>query len=410
MHNEHIFSWLPQDDELNEFYNGVAKFVEAHIHLPKIKDYEKSKEILDPCVGYVKLNSWEVAILDTALFQRLRKITQLGLAYLVYPTLRYSRFEHTIGVIGRLNSVLQSLKEKHHIKDKKTNKEIKLEEILDEYETHIRLAALFHDVGHCIFSHLSEDVINQLPGADDQQRYPKVDRIKEIFNTKFTKGHANLSIAEIFSITILGMRKTAEVLIRGNIYVESTKQGKKVRTAEQLAPHLNHVARFIAGMPVETDPRTIFLAQLISSGLDVDKLDYMSREEHFSGIKIEMDLERIFNKIKLFHITDENNLPTDLLKYSQHLTNKNNFIVLGIEKGGQFSYEEFCVARLALYEKIYLHKKVRAAEGLIEKKIKTALSRINRTLSGTQLVISHRIAARIPSSFYGRGGGPPQSW
>lgn len=221
MQNDHIFSWLPQEEELNEFYNGVAKFVEAHIQLPRIKDYEKSKEILDPCVGYVKLNSWEVAIIDTALFQRLRKITQLGLAYLVYPTLRYSRFEHTIGVVGRLNSVLQSLREKHHIKDKKANKDIKLEEILEEYETQIRLAALFHDVGHCIFSHLSEDVINQLPGLDSNENYPSVERIKTIFNTSFTNGHANLSIAEIFSITILGMRKTADVLIRGNIYIES---------------------------------------------------------------------------------------------------------------------------------------------------------------------------------------------
>ncbi len=373
MLEDKIFHWLPTDEKLTPFYCGVADFVDKYIDLTKIKKYKSSKEILDPCVGYVKLNSWEIAILDTPLFQRLRKITQLGLAYQVYPTLRYSRLEHTIGVIGRLNQALQKLKEKHLLTDKEENEKIKINDILFKYETQIRLSALFHDIGHCLFSHLSENVLYELQGIPDKNDYyPSVKEIIDIFNSNFASQNTNLSIAEIFSIVILGTKKVAEVLIDGNIDIYIVREKKKIRDANDLSDYLFQAARFIAGLPAYNDARTVFLAQLISSGLDADKLDYMSREEHFSGIKIEMDLERIYNKIKLFHISEESDMPKELIKYSKHLVDKDahkDFIVLGIEKGGQFSYEEFCVARLALYEKIYLHKKVRAAEAFLKKKL-----------------------------------------
>ena len=340
--HERIFSWLPKNEKLNPFYEGMVAFVENYIDISQTKKYKSAKDILDPCVGYVKLNSWEMAIIDTALFQRLRKITQLGLAYQVYPTLRYSRLEHTIGVIGRLSQCLQKLKEKHHLRDNVDNKKININEIIEEYETQIRLAALFHDVGHCLYSHLSEGVIHELSGTEN---YPSVKEIREIFNQEFASFDSNLSIAEIFSITILGVKRVAEVLWESNIYIPQSKNGEKNKTHEDLKDSIHHSARFIAGLPVENDARTIFLAQLISSGLDADKLDYMSREEHFSGIKIEMDLQRIYNKLKLFLISDETDLPRELMKYSKHIKDREShkdFIVLGIEKGGQFAYEEFC--------------------------------------------------------------------
>src|SRR5688500_16630077 len=89
------FSWLRKNETLSPVYKGVVEFIESYIDTKHGKRYKSSKDVLDPCVGYVRLNSWEIAIIDTALFQRLRKITQLGLAYQVYPTLRYSRLEHT---------------------------------------------------------------------------------------------------------------------------------------------------------------------------------------------------------------------------------------------------------------------------------------------------------------------------
>jgi HD superfamily phosphohydrolase len=371
---EEIFAWLPEDNKLNPFYKGMVAFVTKYINLSNPKQYKHSKEILDPVVGYVKVYSWEMAMLDTLLFQRLRKITQLGLANLVYPSLIYSRFEHTIGTLGRLNQVLTRLKERHKPQENEDeNIDIK---ILDEYETQIRLAALFHDVGHCMFSHLTEFAMSELKGEkNEKNEYPSVETIITIFNEQFAKENNKLSLFEIFSITILGTKQVAKILNSNNIALYTYKDSEKIKDVEELGAVLEHVARFISGLPIENKPETIFLAQLMSSGLDVDKLDYMSREEHFSGIKIEMDLQRIFNKINIFSISRDK-LPKSLEKYTKHIhpkTNEQNisekFIILGIEKGGQYSYEEFCMARLSLYEKIYLHKKVRAAEAFLKKKL-----------------------------------------
>lgn len=375
-----IFDWLPQNKMLEPFYEGIVEFVDKNIDLSYIKESTKIKEIIDPCVGYVKIFSWEIAILDTPLFQRLRTVTQLGLAYIVYPTLTYSRFEHTIGVLGRLNQVLVGLKEKH---GGNTN-DIGIVAILQQYETEIRLAGLFHDLGHCLFSHLSESVINELPESkcknnnNEECTYPSVKDIKDIFNREFASQNTDLSIFEIFSITILGTHRVAEVLFRGQIKTSFLVDPERanVSTYMDLGPYVHQAARFIAGLPVEDDARTVFLAQLMSSGLDIDKLDYMTREVHFSGIKIEMDLMRIFNKIKLFGLTDKT-LPKALKKYTKYINvdiGSKDFVVLGIEKGGQFAYEEFCMARLSLYEKIYLHKKVRAAETFLKQKLKRLIN------------------------------------
>ncbi len=382
-----ILSWLPDDKRLIPFYKGIVEFVDNFVDSVNSKKYAYSKEVLDPCVGYIKINSWEMAMLDTMLFQRLRKISQLGLANLVYPSLNYSRFEHTIGTLGRLNQVLIKLKENDiRVKEKVKRRNIDTTNIIDKYEVAIRLSALFHDVGHCLFSHLSEFAISDLQGNEESyidnnslptDYYPSVKTIREIFNEKFARGKEKLKIFEIFSITILGTEKIAKLIFDNFPEINEYKPMNIPRTLKGVTKKtglLHQAANFIAGLPANDEPETVFLAQLMSSGLDVDKLDYMSREELFSGIKIEMDLQRIFNKINIFP-KSQRELATPLKKYSDFIEHSSddtrNYIVLGIDKGGQFAYEEFCVARLSLYEKIYLHKKVRAAESYMKKQIKT---------------------------------------
>jgi deoxynucleoside triphosphate triphosphohydrolase SAMHD1 len=358
-----VSKWLPKDLELANYYDGVDEFVAKHLELTEIKVYSTPKVILDPCVGYIEIQPWEMSLLDTHVFQQLRKITQLGLAYLVFPTLRYSRFEHTIGVLGRLDQMLKKLKDKH-------KKDADIISMITEYETTIRLAALFHDLGHCLFSHLSESIINTLPGNEttpkDKDYYPSTKTIKEKFNNKFK---TRLSIAEILSITMMGCDRFIDLLEKANFKGKLVGEDKVTVPREIIIEKLGEAANFIAGIPIANKPKTVFLAQLISSGLDADKIDYMSREEHFSGIKVEMDLERILNKIKIQTIGKGIALQPGLKKYSQHMDTEETYYVLSIERGGQFAYEEFCVARLALYEKIYLHKKVRAAEQTLKNKL-----------------------------------------
>ena len=96
------------------------------------------REIRDPVHGFIHRSSVEEEIIDTPLFQRLRKIKQLALASMVYPGALHTRFDHSLGVMhlaGRLS-----------------------DRLLDDMETKriVRFAALLHDVGHGPFSHVSE--------------------------------------------------------------------------------------------------------------------------------------------------------------------------------------------------------------------------------------------------------------
>jgi HD superfamily phosphohydrolase len=341
---KYIQAWLPKDTELLPFYIGIDMVLEDLLPKSEIKDLDdiQPKIIADPLLGYIHLEPLEMAIIDTKLFQRLRKIRQLGLAYLVFPSLNYSRFEHSLGVLGRLNQILNKLIENNHRKDKEDN----IKTVIDRYIISIRLAALLHDIGHSLFSHCSERVIEKCNGKEG---YPDAKYIQETFGKHF-KIYKKIPFAEIFTLSIIGSRRFFEFI-----------EGLSFSNKKEIEKTLRTCSNFIIGLPIENDSDSVFLAQLMSSGLDADKIDYMMREQHYSGIKLEIDLDRILSKLRVFNLKSYE-LPNQLF-YLKSLYNTDSDIkVLGFEKGGQFAFEEFCVARLALHVKIYLHQKVRAAE------------------------------------------------
>lgn len=144
--NKYITDWMPQDETLNAFYVGVDKFIDDSI--PKKTTTSNDKIFADPLHGYIQLKSWEVSIIDTKFFQRLRKISQLGLANQVFPSLNYTRFEHSIGVLGTVNELLVKLVENSNLNDKQN-----ISDLIKKYEFSLRIAALLYDTGHCLFSH-----------------------------------------------------------------------------------------------------------------------------------------------------------------------------------------------------------------------------------------------------------------
>ena len=93
------------------------------------------KLVHDPIHGHIELDDFTLRLVDTPEFQRLRRITQLGLAYLAYPSARHTRFEHSLGTFHLARKIREH------------NPEI------DEAAVH---AALLHDLGHYPFSHTLE--------------------------------------------------------------------------------------------------------------------------------------------------------------------------------------------------------------------------------------------------------------
>ena len=104
-------------------------------------------EITDPIHDFIRINKTERKIIDTSVFQRLRRIKQLSGAHLTYPGAQHTRFEHSLGVLHIASMAGESL----HSKELMSNEDIQ----------NIRFAALLHDIGHGPFSHLFEEVLQR---------------------------------------------------------------------------------------------------------------------------------------------------------------------------------------------------------------------------------------------------------
>ena len=104
-------------------------------------------DIVDPIHDFIRVYDHELKIIDTPIFQRLRRIRQLSGAHLTYPAAQHTRFEHSLGVMHIASQAGQALNEKG---------------ILKSYDIEVlRLAGLLHDIGHGPFSHLFEEIIQQ---------------------------------------------------------------------------------------------------------------------------------------------------------------------------------------------------------------------------------------------------------
>ncbi|WP_042684177.1 HD domain-containing protein [Candidatus Nitrosotenuis chungbukensis] len=104
-------------------------------------------DIVDPIHNFIRVYETELKIIDSPIFQRLRRIRQLSGAHLTYPSAQHSRFEHSLGVMHIAGQAANALKEKGLLNP-------------DQIQN-IRLAALLHDVGHGPFSHLFEEVLQE---------------------------------------------------------------------------------------------------------------------------------------------------------------------------------------------------------------------------------------------------------
>ena len=168
------------------------------------------KIIKDPVHGYVEADALALRLLDSEVVQRLRHVSQLGFANLVYPGANHTRFEHSLGTM-HLSGLMSG------------------ELGLDGDETRlVTTAALLHDIGHGPFSHVTEPVMEEFTGRSHHQ----IDRL-------------------------VGEGTIAAVL-----------EAEGIDPAEVCAA-------------VSGEHR---LASIIHGSLDVDRMDYLMRDAHYTGV------------------------------------------------------------------------------------------------------------------------------
>jgi len=108
---------------------------------------KKYLEIIDPIHDFIRIYEPEIKVIDSSIFQRLRRIRQLAGAHLVYPSAQHSRFEHSLGVTHLAGQAATVLKDKGFLNS--------------DDVANLRLGGLLHDIGHGPFSHLFEEVLQK---------------------------------------------------------------------------------------------------------------------------------------------------------------------------------------------------------------------------------------------------------
>lgn len=238
----------------------------------------KRKIINDPVHGFIHIPTELIFdIISHPFFQRLRRITQLGLTSFVYPGALHTRLHHALGAMHLMGVALDSLRTKGH-------------QISDDEKEAAQIAILLHDIGHSPFSHALEHTI--LQGVPHE------------------------------SMSLLLMQKLNEEFSN----------------------------RLSLAIAIFTDKyERAFFHQLVSSQLDIDRLDYLQRDCFFTGVSEgTIGADRI---IKMLDIVD-------------------NQIV--VEEKGIYSIENFLTARRLMYWQVYLHKTTVSTEQMIVQLIKRA--------------------------------------
>lgn len=294
--------------------------------------YKRSKDIHDTVWGTVFLEPWELYCLDSPLLQRLRYIRQLGVAHFLFPSTGYSRFEHTIGSLEQAERIFRSLAVSSSARAPSLTE--------DDNRYALRLAALFHDVGHCALSHVTEKFY---------RLHPEVAEATEIAGDHYGR---SISSSELLSLLIISSPGVHELLNRAEIGIRRAPRGDDL---------VEFMANCITGSVAQAFPNA-FIAQILNGTIDCDKLDYLARDSRMAGTPVMLDAQRLQAKLRVVAVED-------ILRHEQTH-------ILAIDVSGARALEEMLASRVFLYDKLYFHHKVQAAEELVRRALREVESEL----------------------------------
>jgi HD superfamily phosphohydrolase len=326
----------------------------------------RPKQFNDAVWGTIELYPWEVAIIDTRMLQRMRGVRQLGLAYLVFPGAVHDRLEHIIGVVGVTDLMVTALNRQIHRwnQDQRQAKTTRLlPEVTEEERYRLRLAAIFHDLGHGPFSHAVEPVleVNSPLGYPaeidaDQNWRAEIAAVRTLLKEEYVLNEAPAP-AEIMSIMIILSPAVHDLLDHQRLNIRKT--GTVAELQEQL------VACVIGAIE---GPGADHLTTVISSQLDADRMDYLARDAHHAGLEIGFDTSRLMSRLEIHQLRDDNTPGADdTLRERLAKKAPDSVLQIGIAASGFGSFEQMLIGRTFLYDRLYHHHKVRAAEAMAQR-------------------------------------------
>ena len=218
---------------------------------------ERHRIVVDNIHGDISLSELEWRVVNTASYQRLRSLKQLGMGHFVYPNATHTRFAHSIGVLGIMKRIVAKLREARRATKK-----------AEERWENLQLAALLHDIGHYPYSHLMERVDHVR--LTDEEIGDSTDKILSVVTRPYPD-HEELGQHILLNQDDL---KTA---------IGSTDR-----------------AREIGELFSRTTAADQQISKLIHSSLDMDRLDYLLRDSRAAGVPYgNIDLDYLLNNIRI---------------------------------------------------------------------------------------------------------------
>ena len=263
-------------------------------------------ELRDPIHGPVGVSRDELAVIDTALFQRLRRVKQLGFAEQVFPGAVHNRFLHSIGAMHLAGRAFDAVSTGATGLDGLDG--ARLRKV-------VRLAALLHDIGHAPLSHAAEAL---MPTREDLDL------------SGFGLGAGKASHEEV-SFKLVADSAVTEVLDEALSPMDlsaahvATVMGAEcgVGSGELVAGGLDHLP---------------LLRALVSGELDVDRMDYLLRDSYFTGVRYgQYDLDWLLSN--LIAVGD------------------GEVVRLGLDGTAVPTFEHFLLARYHMFQMVYFHPK-----------------------------------------------------
>ncbi len=257
-------------------------------------------EIRDPIHGFIELDDWERDIVNHPVFQRLRRIRQLGLTDMVYPGATHSRFEHSLGVMHVATRMFEAIVDRRR---DFLRAAYKYDDAgLARDKRILRLAALLHDVGHAPFSHGGEGLM------------PEIEKDRQF-------GHEQYSAAIVAN------------LMRDVIESHPLNQNHEIKAQD--------IADFLEGKA--SVGRRLLWANLVDGQLDADRADYLLRDSHHIGVTYgHFDLQRLLTTLTVVEDSDRGSP------------------ALAVEEGGLHAAEGLIIARYMMFTQVYFHRVRRA--------------------------------------------------
>ncbi|MCB9741900.1 MAG: HD domain-containing protein [Alphaproteobacteria bacterium] len=279
-------------------------------------------EIRDPIHGAIPVSAAELSVVDHPHVQRLRNIKQMGFSELSFPGANHSRYLHSLGVMHLAGRAFDAAFRRHHFSTPAAR---------EAYRQCVRLAALLHDVGHAPFSHCTEFAMPPLasmPLATAGVYHPEV----------LAQRGARRGSHEDYTVAAVCCSRLSEVI------------------AANFPFQPRHVAALISReVSIDDDffmdgglDHRVVLSQIISSELDVDRLDYLVRDSYFSGARYgEIDVNWLINNLRV-HSTERG-------------------VSLALDRRAIYAFDDFMVARYHMFVMVYFHHKSVVYEEMLKR-------------------------------------------